>query len=216
MKKYMKKEQGSLVIEAAFVYPIMFFVIIFLIYMGNMFYLKSRVESCVNAVAIKGAAYFADPLLEVIETSGVPDGEHVSLQPYRYLNVFNNGNDISDGEAEIREGINTAGFFAGMTPRVVSVTPEIHNYVIYQTYEVNVEYVLEFPIKFIFQDEKYALDCTAHAEIPVVDSGEFLRNTDMAIDFIQRSETGQKALDGLTGAVEKLGEFINPSEGEGD
>lgn len=215
-RKDIKSERGVLVIEATFVYPIMFFVIFFLIYMGNMFFLKSDIERIVNEVSIRAASYYGDPLLEDMENNGGLQVNNISIQPYRYLNVFANGNDINNGEAEMRSAINNTGFFAGMTPRVVSVDSEVHNYVIYQTYEVNVEYVLEFPIRFIFQDDYMALECTAHAEVPIVDNAEFIRNVDMVIDYIQRSPTGQKALDGITGAIDKLGEFINPDEEGGD
>lgn len=101
-------------------------------------------------------------MLEDMETDGGLQADAISIQPYRYLNVFANGNDINNGEEEIRNSINSTGFFAGMPPRVVSVKSVVHNYVIYQTYEVNVEYVLQFPIKFLFSDEYFHVDCTAH------------------------------------------------------
>lgn len=212
----MRSERGVLVIEATFVYPIMFFVIFFLIYMGNMFFLKSDIERIVNEVSIEAASYYGDPLLQQIEANGSLQVDNISIKPYRYVNVFSNGEDIDDSEAEIRAAINNTGFFAGMTPKVVDVDPHIHNYVIYQTYEVNVEYKLEFPIRFLFQDDYMALDCTVHAEVPVVDNAEFIRNVDMVIDYIQHSETGQKAIEGITKAIGKLNDFINPQEGGGE
>lgn len=210
----MKKERGSLIIEATIVYPIMFFVLLFLIYMGNMLYLQSNIESSVNRVAIKGASYFADTMLEQIYGGGIPGVYDIDIQPYRYLNIFANGNDCISGEEELKKEIENTGFFAGMIPKVISIEPRVNNYVVYQTYEVDVEYELRFPIRFLFQEEYYAIEDTAHAEIPIVDNAEFIRNTDMVIDFIQRSKTGQKGIEGLTKGIGKLGDFINPSKEE--
>lgn len=210
-----KKEDGSMIIEATFVYPIMFFVLFFLIYMGNMFYLQSNIESSVNRVAIKGASYFADTMLEQVEGSAsIPAVGAIDIQPYRYLNVFVNGEDCFDGRGELKKEIENTGFFAGMTPKAVEIYSRVNNYIIYQTYEVDVDYVLEFPIRFLFQEDYYSLKGTAHAEIPIVDNAEFIRNTDLVIDYIQRWETGQKGIEKLTGAIQKLGDFINPKKEE--
>lgn len=213
-KKTIRGEAGSLVIEATFVYPIMFFVIFFLIYMGNMFFLKSNIESSVNRVALMGASCYGDTMLEQIESGGIPAVGDIDIQPYRYLNVFADGEDCISGEEKLRAEIENTGFFAGMEPKVVSINPRINNYVIYQTYEVDVEYRLQFPIRFLFAEDYYSITSTAHAEVPVVDNAEFIRNTDMVVDYIQRSKTGQKGIAGLTEAIGKLGDFINPPEKE--
>lgn len=101
-----------------------------------------------------------------------------------------------------------------MIPRVTSINPRVNNYVIYQTYEVDVEYTLQFPIRFLFAEDYYSIKSTAHAEVPIVDNAEFIRNTDMVIDYIQRSKTGQKGIAKLTEAIGKLGDFINPPKKE--
>ncbi len=213
-KKMEKRETGFLVIEAAFVYPIVFFVIFFLIYMGNMFFLKSNIESSVNRVALMGASYYGDTMLEQMESGGVPAVGSIDIQPYRYLNVFVNGEDCINGEEKLRAEIENTGFFAGMLPRVTSINSRVNNYVIYHTYEVDVEYILQFPIRFLFAEDYYSIKSTAHAEVPIVDNAEFIRNTDMVIDYIQRSETGQKGIDTLTNAIVKLKDFINPPKKE--
>lgn len=57
MWKKWKRNKGSLVIESAFVYPITFFVIFFLIYMGNIHFLKARIQTIVSNEAVRYAAY---------------------------------------------------------------------------------------------------------------------------------------------------------------
>ena len=92
LKKWLHKEHGALIIESAFVYPIMFFVLMFLLYMGNMYYLKAKINSVVSQEAITYAARFADPNQEqfdkTIPTSNQGDTQ-VTKELYRYLDVFN-------------------------------------------------------------------------------------------------------------------------------
>lgn len=69
IKRRLHRDRGALVIESAFVYPIMFFVLMFLLYMGNMYYLKAKITSVVSQEAITYAARFADPNQEQFNES---------------------------------------------------------------------------------------------------------------------------------------------------
>jgi Flp pilus assembly protein TadG len=68
-KKRLRENRGYLIMESAFVYPIMFFILMFLIYMGNMFYLKAKVDAIVTQEAQTYAEKFADPNLESFSSS---------------------------------------------------------------------------------------------------------------------------------------------------
>ena len=41
MKKRMKDERGSLIVEATIVFPVTFLVVIFLLFVGNLYYQRS-------------------------------------------------------------------------------------------------------------------------------------------------------------------------------
>lgn len=85
-QKLNNSENGEVIVEATIIFPIMFIVLFFLIYMGNAFYLKARVESVVKQEAIIGANYCADPMLETIKQTGsVPDLNVLKTEPYRYI-----------------------------------------------------------------------------------------------------------------------------------
>lgn len=45
----------------------------------------------------------------------------------------------------------------------------------------------------MFSNEIDIYSFTSHAEVPVSDAPEFIRNIDMVIDYMQQSETVQKA-----------------------
>ena len=194
----------------------MFFVLMFLLYMGNMYYLKAKINSVVSQEAITYAARFADPNQEqfdkTIPTSNQGDTQ-VTKELYRYLDVFNisdygTASDVQ--KSELIKEIEDTGFYAGMTPANITVeTHKVHNYVVYQTYEVTVNYQLKFPIRFIFSKDVVLLNMTAHEETPVIDTSEFIRNVDMAVDYVERTETGQSILTTLDNTYARIEKFID-------
>ena len=184
--------------------------------MGNMYYLKAKINSVVSQEAITYAARFADPNQEqfdkTIPTSNQGDTQ-VTKELYRYLDVFNisdygTASDVQ--KSELIKEIEDTGFYAGMTPANITVeTHKVHNYVVYQTYEVTVNYQLKFPIRFIFSKDVVLLNMTAHEETPVIDTSEFIRNVDMAVDYVERTETGQSILTTLDNTYARIEKFID-------
>ena len=97
------QEDGEVtIVEAVFIFPIMFIVLIFLIYLGNAYYIKAQVESIVAREAVSGAAYCADPFLSYIKNNGKAPGINdlektggVWIEPYRFLvGGFGGGNGM--------------------------------------------------------------------------------------------------------------------------
>ena len=84
----LKSENGAvMIVEAAFVFPIMFFVLFFLIYFGNMYVIKSAISRYTSACAIKGAEYYSNPWVKRVTEAGgnaVPT-ENKDVQPYRHI-----------------------------------------------------------------------------------------------------------------------------------
>lgn len=197
-RRVLKREKGSVVIEAAFVYPIMFFVLLFLLYMGNMFYLKARIDSTVAGEAMRCAANYADPNMEQY-SQAIPTttaGKTVTEELYRYVNILDVGGygtaDTTD-ENNLRAKISEGGFYDRMVPYEVTINShKVNNYVIYQTYEVEVSYKIKFPIRFIFDDDIVFLEMTSRSEVPVTDTAEFIRAVDMAVDYMQQTKTGEE------------------------
>lgn len=212
--KIKRNEKGAMVVDSAIVYPIVFFVLLFLLYMGNLYYLKAKISSVVSQEAIKYASYFADPMLEDIEgEDGIPDGtsatDSTTDNLYRYINILDDG-QASDDAIEALEGeIKDTGYFSGMTPWDVEIVQHgVNNYVIYQTYTVEVSYKLKFPIKFIFSNDQIILNMSTREEVPVVDTPEFIRNVDMAIDILEQQEGYEKVKGKYSELYGKVSEFI--------
>lgn len=209
--KRIKSEHGAVqIIEAAFVFPIMFIILFFLIYMGNAHYVKAQVELVVETYAIEGAGYCADPILETIKKTGsVPSLSSLDTQPYRY--IFGGMNDIESeiGSAVEKEiGGQSSSFFKNMKPKLKTSSHQIakfNNYVVYSTFSVEVEYVVEFPIRFLGSSSAPMLTINSRAEVPVNDTAEFIRNTDMVIDLFHGTKIGQSISD----VFGKINDFIS-------
>lgn len=195
------------IVEAAFVFPVMFIVLFLLIYLGNTFYVRSQVEADVVTYALRGADFCADPLLETIkENGGLPNVKDLKTEPYRY--IFGGMNDVekkikSELESELKDG--TATFFKNMKPNLRGgVVAKFNNYIVYSTFSVDLKYDIKFPIRFLGSDVPIKLSVSTRAEVPVNDSAEFIRNTDMVIDLLDSFKIGK----GISDAFGKINEFL--------
>lgn len=200
--RHTRKETGAVqIVEAAFVFPIMFIILFFLIYMGNAFFVKAQVEGVVESRAIEGASYCADPMLQSIKDNNgtVPSLDNIKTEPYRY--IFGGMDSVESTIAtKVQNDIegNTASFFNNMKPKLKTSKNNIakfNNYVVYSTFSVEVKYELKFPIKFLGADTPTIMTISSRAEVPVSDTAEFIRNTDMVVDLFYGTKIGQAISD---------------------
>ncbi len=213
IRKITTKESGAVqIVEAAFVFPIMFIILFFLIYMGNAHYVKAQIESIVVENAIAGAGYCADPVLQTIkETGTVPSSDDIEIDPYRY--IFGGMDDVEKNIGErVAEQIeaNTTSLFGNMPPELKTRESDIakfNNYIVFSTFSVGVKYEIEFPIKFLGKHTPPVLSITSYSEIAVNDATEFIRNTDMVIDYLSEWKVAGKIKDVFDKINEFLGEF---------
>ena len=206
-----KDENGAVqIVEAAFVFPIMFIILFFLIYMGNAFYVKAQVESVVEKYAVQGANYCADPILATIkETGKAPSLSSLKTEPYRYIFGGMSGIETKISN-DIQNEISgkSSSFFKNMKPQLVGSPSDIaqfNNYVVYSTFSVEVKYKVCFPIKFFGYSSPSILEISSRAEVPVNDTAEFIRNTDMVIDLFHGTKIGQKISD----VFGKINDFLS-------
>lgn len=210
MKSILKREDGVLIVEATYVFPIIFLVIFLLIYAGNAYLQKCKVESIVTQEVLKGAAYCGDPVTYAIEKNGkVPGFMEIDVQPYRFLL-----GGMNQYEAEIRDNIEErieglgGGLFSNMQPDSVRIVgPTFHNAFIYATFSADVEYNITLPIR-IFGEEPMIMKFKTHVDVPVTDSVELIRNVDMVEDYMQRSEFIQDGLEKITNLVNKAKSWL--------
>ena len=116
MKKRMKDERGSLIVEATIVFPVTFLVVIFLLFVGNLYYQRSKAQAVFTESVIEYAAKESNPML----AKYIDDGAVVSLssgndfKPYRYLNFWGD-TGTAKVEGEIKKGLKNMGTVIIMT-----------------------------------------------------------------------------------------------------
>lgn len=196
------EERGALIVEATIVFPIMFFIILFLIYFGNVFYLRSQVDAIVAESAIKAASYCVDPLMAKVEGGTVPTTME-DVQPYH--SIFGSAQTDSVREEMVNKlnRIGT-GYFAGMNLKNIVVDQFKYNRgLVTSTFSVDVSYRIQFPIRFIGSDRPTVLKIHSQTTVPVTDTPEFMQNVDMAMDFFDSSGMSEK-LNKMVSQVKKF------------
>lgn len=196
------EERGALIVEATIVFPIMFFIILFLIYFGNVFYLRSQVDAIVAESAIKAASYCVDPLMAKVEGGTVPTTME-DVEPYH--SIFGSAQTDSVREEMVNKlnRIGT-GYFAGMNLKNIVVDQFKYNRgLVTSTFSVDVSYRIQFPIRFMGSDRPTVLKIHSQTTVPVTDTPEFIQNVDMAMDFFDSSGMSEK-LNKMVSQVKKF------------
>lgn len=213
IKGRIKSENGLVIVEAAIVFPVMFFVLFFIIFAGNMYYEQAKIDKIVMVNAIKGAQYVTDPYLSNIDKGeSIPtQSDEMKVEPYRY--IFS-GTTIAKIEDELSENvkkeISDGGliFFSNSRANVIGSDNEkiakYNNYVVYSTFVVQVNYEVNFPISF-FGATPTAARLSSRAEVSVNDAPEFIRNVDMVVDMLDGTSTAKT----IKGFFDKINTFIN-------
>lgn len=214
LKRQLNKENGAVqIIEATFVFPVMFIILFFLIYMGNAHYISAQIESIVVEKAIEGANYCVDPILQTIKsTGGLPTIKDVDLDPYRYFSGMNGIEEKINRDVEEAIEGSSVSLLKNMVPKVRTSRSNIskyNNYVLFSTFSVEVKCELEFPIKFFGEATPPALTINSRSEIAVNDTAEFIRNTDMVIDYFEDTKLGTS----IKGVFDKINDFLSSFAG---
>lgn len=207
MKRF-KDEHGVVFVEAAVVFPVMFIVIFLMIYAGNIYWQRSKIETLVADYALRGASYCADPLLASAEKEKIPPLDSHQVYPYRAFDSNGVGSTVEDIAGNLEDAISNMGdgLFKGMKPKSVDVNARYYNGVIYSTFSVDVEYTIELPIRMIGQKENYALNMSTYVELPVSDVPEMIRTVDMVEDLLEQT--------GIAGAIKDFTDKISETIGK--
>lgn len=186
--KMKDRESGAIFVEASVVFPVMFLVILLMIYAGNAYFQKCRVEAVVTQLAIEGAAYCADPSILNAEGSIPTDPASVEVYPYRALDSNGVGDIVGTIEGRVNDEIEQldAGYFSGMKPDLISAKAEYDYAFLYSTFKVTAEYEIVFPIRMLGESENVKITMSSHASMPVSDTTELIRNVNMVEDYLEQ------------------------------
>lgn len=217
MIKGVRSERGAVtIVEATFVFPIMFFIVFFLIMAGEAYYQFSRVEKVVTVAAINGAARCENPMLgTVIADNKVPtDPQEIDVIPYRYILTGQAKRIAAEVEDDLVKQIKEMKplLFRNMKPKNLKVSVELHMNVLVSSFPVRCTFSVPFPIRMIFSNEAMSLHFSVQTNAPISDPAEFVRNVAMIADLLERSEVGQGILQfggKVKDAMDKIGSFTN-------
>ena len=203
--------------EATIVFPVCLIIIIMLLYLGNVYYQKSRIESIVVEAVLDGASYSVDPLLKEIETSEgnkVP-GLGADYKPYRYVAGLFGGMDDIEGSVRAliteRIGKLNTGLFTGMKPTGYGskLKVEYKSWFVAASVSVDLEYRIELPIRLLGEQERLAMNFKTHTEVPANDSPEFIRNVNLVDDLFEKTGAKEEMIKAINGIKEKLGKLFH-------
>lgn len=211
MRKFLKNDRGMLIVEATFVFPIMFLVIFLMIFMGNAYFQRSRVEAIVTDMAFYGAAECADPLLKYVEEAKtMPKQVNYEIEPYRYvLGGMDNIETVVAEQISSKIRNLSTGLFTNMKPQTSALEVKFNNAFIYSTFSVDILYKITVPIKLPGMDDYFSLKVSSRVDVPVSDTPEFIRNVNMVGDWVEATEAGQDATTNVEKIMEKVSKFIN-------
>lgn len=197
-----KSEDGAvMVVEATIVFPIVFLVLFLLIYLGNAYFLKAKIDSYVEQYAIIAAAKCADP---VLSSGSLPTSSaSVDAKPYRYIFTDYMDTVVVDVTEKLNKSLKDSGFFSNMPIKKVA-SAKANAKLFYSTVVMEVEYTIKIPINLLGR-ELDLLKFNSRAEIPVTDVGEFIRNVDMALDYIDSNKSIQDAMASVKEFLGKIG-----------
>ena len=186
MKRKINEKGAVTIVEATFVFPIMFFVLFFLLFYGNSVYVKSHIDSIVTRYAIEAAAEISDPLLEGVKANRGTVGGTADAKPYRYLLSGYANSIVAKYKNLIIKEAKFGGFFGSMTPKAVTCKAKYNNYILYQSVRYDVEYNIQIPIRMIFSNYITVMKFISSDEEPVSDASELVLNTNMVVDYAER------------------------------
>lgn len=215
----MKKPNNSrecgavLIIEAVFVFPIMFIIVFIMLLAGGVYFQHARVERLVVEAAIDGASRCENPMLESVSRSGsVPTGTaDVKVMPYRYLftgNAREIGNEVADKLQQSVEGLHSLAF-KGLEPKNVSVNVTPKMFILVSSFQVECEFDIVLPIRMLFSNRDFKFHYSVSMIEPIGDPAEFVRNVSAIQDILERNETIADIAGKVKEAMQKIGKFIN-------
>lgn len=216
--KPVRKEQAQsgamTIMEAAFVFPIMFLVIVIMVMLGEAYYQHARVEYEVSHAAVSGAARCENPMLAYVQNNGntVPTSPSATkVVPYRYIFTGKAQQIGTDVESELTQKINSMRplAFRGMSPKnaSISVTPKLN--VLVSSLRTSCEFDIELPVRMIFSEKSLKVHFSVGTVEPVGDPSEFVRNVSTVSDIMERNEEAMETFGKIKEAMNKLGRFIN-------
>lgn len=214
MRQFFTEKRGAMtIVEATFVFPIMFFIVFFMIMAGEAYYQRAVVEYTVNAAAVNGAAQCENPMLGyILDHGSVPTSPTAAdVMPYRYIFTGEAQRIGSIVAAEVTGKLNAMEplLFRNMSPTNVSVTAKPQVNILVSSLPVECSFDIPFPIRFIFSGDVMKMHYSFQTTASIGDPAEFVRNVALVGDIIQRSEAATEVANKALETMQRIGVYVN-------
>lgn len=209
---------GLVVLEAVFIYPVVFMLLVFVMFLGDTFYQRARVEAAVLDAAVLGGAEIGSSTLPhiVVSDSGaaVLDPSQIQNDPYRFLFNGPAGTGTESVTATVKENVDAllsaqdASIF-GLAPRLGEGGAQVDysSRIVQGEFAVSMSYGLSVPVStYLMPDGKIDLSLDASASTTVTPMGEFVRTVDM-MDDLHEASGGAELADSVRTIVDAISGF---------
>lgn len=213
MENKANREKGAVtIVEAAFVFPIVFFIVFFMIMAGEAYYQQACVEYYLTTAGVDGAARCENPMLATVISSGVPtDPTATDVMPYRYILTGEARSIASRIRDDLEEKIDAMQplLFHNMKPENVDVTVDTRMNPFVSSLHLNCKFDVPFPIKMIFTGETVKFSYNINLTTSIGDPSEFVRNIAFIADLMEQSQVVTDFCEKLQEGLSKIGQYIN-------
>lgn len=210
----MRNRKGSTTVEAAMIFPIIFFIVIALIYVSIFLYEQAFLKSLADRAAEKGVNMWnsgSDMYIGLVQPKDFEE-----IDPYWRLIDLEKNTKEDNIETYIKEELEKYSIIKSKDSKVrntteIEVNANVKNYVIYKKLTVDISKKIKLPIGNKLSD--FGIDNTITisvcSEAIVNEPAEFIRSTDFAIDITKRIDnaTGnnvQKVMDKVNGFISNI------------
>lgn len=208
-----KDERGAVtIVEATFVFPIMFFIVFFMLMLGSVLFQQARVERLAESAALEAAARCENPILEQLDNGKLPTSSNDNhIKPYRYIFSSYAKGICTDVESELRKKINSFGSmgFSGMSAHVDNVSIDPHLYLLVSNIDLVCNFHVNFPIRMIFSNDNIVFRYRVVIRQPISDPTELVRNISTVQDLGERSEAVTNFMSKFQEVLGKVAKYIN-------
>ena len=203
-------KKGYLTIEAAIIFPAVFFSLLLILFMGMVLYQEVNLQSLAVRASERGSVVYASRVSDM--SSGVKTLEDFKVRdPYRNLPFVDGGK-----KEEYRSLVNR--YVAGRLGRYDVVRGDVKNsgnyvtvddYVLSKKIRVNIKSDYKTPVDGMSEmlGGRWFLYVDTTAVSAVVDSPDFVRNVDLAIDVSKAVgifDKVEKGYNAIKGAIDKV------------
>lgn len=193
--KTINTKKGAIIVEAVLILPLVFFIVVLMIFFGNMKLIKSNVESTITEYVIKGSNIAVDPILNYCDQYGVlptTTTKNFKTVPYRY--IFDGyGDEVGSRLSKTIENKmkNNHSVFNIMSPKNIKIKGDYINHFIASSFCLDVSYKVTIPWVSIFGDSLNP-EIDFQIQVPANDTAELIRNSDMVIDILKKHGVDEK------------------------